>query len=40
LRKTDKALQEAFNTAISAIRKNGVYQKINDSYFDFDVYGE
>jgi polar amino acid transport system substrate-binding protein len=38
VRKGD-ALREKFNTAIAAIRKNGTYKKIQDKYFDFDVYG-
>ena len=40
IRKGDTALAEKFNTAIAAIRANGEYKKINDKYFDFDVYGE
>ena len=39
LRKTDTALRDDFNAAIKAIRANGVYKKINDKYFDFDIYG-
>lgn len=40
LRKTDTALRDEFNAAIKAIRANGVYKKINDKYFSFDIYGE
>ena len=40
IRKGDTALAEKFNTAIAAIRANGEYKKINDKYFDFDVYGK
>ena len=39
LRKADTALRDEFNAAIKAIRANGVYKKINDKYFQFDVYG-
>ena len=39
MRKTDTALRDEFNAAIKAIRANGVYKKINDKYFRFDVYG-
>ncbi len=39
IRKNQEKLKSAFNTAIKAIRSNGVYKKINDQYFDFDVYG-
>ena len=28
-----------FSAAIKAIRDNGVYKKINDKYFGFDIYG-
>jgi polar amino acid transport system substrate-binding protein len=33
-------LREKLNTAIAAIRASGEYKKIQDKYFDFDVYGE
>jgi lysine-arginine-ornithine-binding protein len=39
IRKGEEALKERLNKAISAIRVNGVYQKINEKYFAFDVYG-
>ena len=39
VRKSDKDLREELNQAIKAIRENGVYQKINAKYFDFDIYG-
>jgi arginine/ornithine transport system substrate-binding protein len=39
VRKGDKALQEALNAGLAAIRADGTYKKINDKYFDFDVYG-
>jgi len=34
-----RSMFEQLNAAIDAIRGNGVYKKINDKYFDFDVYG-
>lgn len=40
IRKEDKDLVEMFNKAIMAIRANGTYKKIQDKYFDFDVYGK
>jgi len=40
VRKQDKDLVEQFNAAIKTIRGNGTYQKIQDKYFTFDVYGE
>ena len=40
VRKSDGDLREDLNRAIKAIRDNGVYQKINAKYFDFDVYGD
>jgi arginine/ornithine transport system substrate-binding protein len=40
LRKGDADLKAMFNKAILDIRANGNYKKINDKYFDFDVYGE
>jgi len=39
-RKQDKDLVELFNKAIVQIRSDGTYKKIQDKYFDFDVYGE
>ncbi len=39
LRKGDTDLKNQFNAAIKAIRVNGVYKKIQDKYFDFDVFG-
>ncbi len=39
VRKQDKELRKEFNDAIEAIRKNGVYQKINAKYFEFDIFG-
>jgi len=40
LRKQDKDLVEMFNKAIKQIRADGTYKKIQDKYFDFNVYGE
>ena len=40
VRKGDDALREKLNKAIAAIRADGTYKKIQDKYFDFDVYGE
>lgn len=37
VRKGDKALTEAFNKALAAIKANGTYAKINDKYFEFDI---
>jgi polar amino acid transport system substrate-binding protein len=39
LRKGDPMVAR-FNTALKAIRDNGIYRKINDSYFSFDLYGD
>lgn len=39
VRKGDKELLDKLNAAIKAIRENGTYKKINDKYFNFDVYG-
>ena len=39
VRKSDGDLRQELNRAIKAIRSNGVYQKINAKYFDFDIYG-
>lgn len=40
VRKGDTTLLNAFNKAIAEIRADGTYKKINDQYFDFDVYGK
>ena len=40
IRKGDDALKAKLNTAIAAIRADGTYKKIQDKYFDFDVYGK
>ena len=32
-------LREKLNAALDAILKNGTYKKINDKYFEFNVYG-
>ena len=40
IRKQDTDLGEMFNAAIEQIRADGTYQKIQDKYFDFNVYGE
>jgi arginine/ornithine transport system substrate-binding protein len=40
LRKGQDALKTELNAAIKTIRGNGVYKKINDKYFKFDVYGK
>ena len=39
VRKGDTALRDRINTALAAIRADGSYKKLNDRYFDFDVYG-
>jgi arginine/ornithine transport system substrate-binding protein len=39
IRKQDTDLLEKFNKALGEIRSDGTYQKINDKYFEFDVYG-
>lgn len=40
LRKGDTVLLKRFNEALATIRRNGTYKRINDKYFDFDVYGD
>jgi arginine/ornithine transport system substrate-binding protein len=40
VRKADTDLQAKFNAAIPAIRANGTYKKLQDKYFDFDVYSD
>lgn len=39
IRKRDTDLAAQFNAALKEIRANGVYKKIQDKYFSFDVYG-
>lgn len=38
VRKNDNTLRDKLNTAIKTIRSNGTYQKIQDKYFNFDIY--
>ncbi len=40
VRKGEKDLQKLLNDAIEKIRADGTYKKINDKYFNFDVYGD
>ena len=40
IRKQDTDLVELFNQAIVKIRQDGTYKKIQDKYFEFNVYGE
>ncbi len=40
MRKGDVELRNEINKAIAEIRVNGAYKKIQDKYFDFDVYGK
>ncbi len=40
IRKQDGALKALFNKAITDIRADGTYQKIQAKYFDFDIYGD
>lgn len=40
VKKGNDKLRVNLNSAIKAIRANGIYQKINARYFDFDVYGK
>ena len=39
VRPGDDALRQKINAAIKAIRANGKYGEINDSYFSHDIYG-
>lgn len=38
VRKEDTALRDAFSKAVKDLRASGEYKKINDKYFDFDIY--
>ena len=40
VRKGETELKDMFNKAIADIRASGEYKKINDKYFDVDVYGD
>jgi arginine/ornithine transport system substrate-binding protein len=40
IRKQNKDLVKLFNQAIAKIRQDGTYKKIQDKYFDYNVYGE
>lgn len=40
VRKQDQDLKEKINAAIDTIRANGTYEKIQNKYFNFNVYGE
>jgi arginine/ornithine transport system substrate-binding protein len=40
VRPGDTALLQSINAAIAAIRANGSYKKLQDRYFDFDIYGD
>ena len=39
IRKGEEDLVKAFNEAIAKILADGTYEKINSTYFEFDVYG-
>jgi polar amino acid transport system substrate-binding protein/arginine/ornithine transport system substrate-binding protein len=38
IRKGDPVVDE-FNKAIAAIRADGTYKRLNDKYFEIDIYG-
>lgn len=40
VRKGEDKLLKAINAALREIRANGTYKKINDKYFDFNIYGD
>lgn len=40
VRKADTDLRARLDGAIAAIRANGTYKRIQDKYFDFDIYGK
>ena len=39
VRKDDDKLREDLNAALKAIKENGVYKKVNDKYFKYDISG-
>jgi lysine-arginine-ornithine-binding protein len=39
VRKKDTALRDSMSKAIKAMRDDGTYKKLNDKYFDIDIYG-
>lgn len=39
VRKGDKALLDAINSAVDSLRKDGTYDRIAKKYFSFDIYG-
>lgn len=40
VRKKDTILRDSMSAVIRGIRADGTYKKINDKYFDLDIYGE
>lgn len=40
VRQGETELRDAFSKAIGALRANGIYTKLNDKYFDIDIYGK
>ena len=40
VRKVDTERRDKLNAAIRAVRANARYKKIQDRYFDFDIYGK
>jgi len=39
VRKKDTALRDSMSNVIKAMRDDGTYKKLNDKYFDIDIYG-
>ena len=39
VRQGEEDLRDAFSAAITAIRESGEYKKINDAYFEVDIFG-
>jgi arginine/ornithine transport system substrate-binding protein len=39
VRKGDTLLRDKINAGLAALRADGSYKKLNDRYFDFDIYG-